>query len=215
MNSLNETSCESWSSFIDGNDECLIEGIDLFDNYMVVTERREGLLQLKVINLKNSESWYIPFNESTYIVNTTANLEMQSNTLRLAYNSMVNPGSAYDYNMDNKTTKILKEKEVIGGYNQNDYFSERLWAESRDGTKIPLSIVYKKGLERNGSNPTLLYAYGSYGYSIDPTFSTNRLSLLDRGFVFVIAHIRGGEEMGREWYENGKLLKKKNTFLTL
>jgi oligopeptidase B len=210
--SINETNSEVWSTFIEGDDECLIEGIDLFDNYMVITERREGLLQLKVINLKDNKSWYIPFNESTYIANTTSNLEMQSNTLRFAYNSMVNPGTVYDYNMDAKTTKILKEKEIVGGYNQNDYHSERLWADSRDGTKIPLSIVYKKGLERNGKNPTLLYAYGSYGYSIDPTFSSNRLSLLDRGFIFVIAHIRGGEEMGRQWYESGKLLKKKNTF---
>tara|TARA_B100001057_G_scaffold431314_1_gene458665 strand:+ start:112 stop:1014 length:903 start_codon:yes stop_codon:yes gene_type:complete len=125
---------------------------------------------------------------------------------------MVNPGTIYDYDMNQKTTKILKEKEIVGGYDKSKYFSERLWAEGRDGTKIPISMVYKKGIKIDGENPTLLYAYGSYGYSIDPTFSSNRLSLLNRGFIFAIAHIRGGEDLGRSWYENGKLLKKKNTF---
>jgi len=125
---------------------------------------------------------------------------------------MVNPGTVFEYNMDSKIAKSLKEKEIVGGYDKNNYKSERLWAEGRDGTKIPISIVYKKGISKNGANPTLLYAYGSYGYSIDPTFSSNRLSLLNRGFIFAIAHIRGGEDLGRNWYENGKLLKKKNTF---
>ena len=125
---------------------------------------------------------------------------------------MINPGTVYEYNMNNHERKVLKEKEVLGGYNKDKYQSDRLWAEARDGTKIPISIVHKKGIELNNSNPTLIYGYGSYGYSIDPSFSSNRLSLLDRGYVFAIAHIRGGEELGREWYEDGKLFNKKNTF---
>ena len=137
---------------------------------------------------------------------------MNTSVLRYSYNSMVNPGTMFEYNMETKESKILKEKEIVGGYNKDNYASEWVWAEGRDGTKIPMSMVYKKGMQKDGKNPTLLYAYGSYGYSIDPTFSSNRLTLLDRGFIFVIAHIRGGEDLGRKWYENGKLLKKKNTF---
>tara|TARA_B100000780_G_scaffold269080_1_gene227583 strand:- start:121 stop:1140 length:1020 start_codon:yes stop_codon:yes gene_type:complete len=164
------------------------------------------------MNFKNDSVHYIPFNEPTYVVGTNSNLVMNTSVLRYSYNSMVNPGTMFEYNMETKKSKILKEKEVVGGYDKTEYNSERIWAEGRDGTKIPMSMVYKKGIKKDGQNPTLLYAYGSYGYSIDPTFSTNRLTLLDRGFIFVIAHIRGGEDMGRKWYENGKLLKKKNTF---
>ena len=208
----NNTSKDNWNTFINGSNEVLIEGIDVFDNFLVITEREKGLLKLKVIDMKSSESHYISFNEQSYVVQTGANLLMNTNKLRFSYNSMVNPGTIYEYDMSDQSSKVLKEKEVIGGYNKQDYISERLWASARDGTKIPISLVYKKGTKKNSSNPTLLYAYGSYGYSIDPTFSTNRLSLLDRGFIFAIAHIRGGEDLGRSWYEDGKLLKKKNTF---
>ena len=208
----NNTSKDHWNTFINGSNEVLIEGIDVFDNFLVITEREKGLLKLKVIDMKSSESHYISFNEQSYVVQTGANLLMNTNKLRFSYNSMVNPGTIYEYDMSDQSSKVLKEKEVIGGYNKEDYISERLWASARDGTKIPISLVYKKGTKKNSSNPTLLYAYGSYGYSIDPTFSTNRLSLLDRGFIFAIAHIRGGEDLGRSWYEDGKLLKKKNTF---
>ena len=208
----NNTSKDNWNTFINGSNEVLIEGIDVFDNFLVITEREKGLLKLKVIDMKSSESHYISFNEQSYVVQTSANLLMNTNKLRFSYNSMVNPGTIYEYDMSDQSSKVLKEKEVIGGYNKQDYISERLWASARDGTKIPISLVYKKGTKKNSSNPTLLYAYGSYGYSIDPTFSTNRLSLLDRGFIFAIAHIRGGEDLGRSWYEDGKLLKKKNTF---
>ena len=208
----NNTSKDNWNTFINGSNEVLIEGIDVFDNFLVITEREKGLLKLKVIDMKSSESHYISFNEQSYVVQTGANLLMNTNKLRFSYNSMVNPGTIYEYDMSDQSSKVLKEKEVIGGYNKEDYISERLWASARDGTKIPISLVYKKGTKKNSSNPTLLYAYGSYGYSIDPTFSTNRLSLLDRGFIFAIAHIRGGEDLGRSWYEDGKLLKKKNTF---
>ena len=197
--------------FITGED-VLIEGLDVFDQFLVVSERKQGLLQLCVMNFKNDSMHYIPFNEPTYVVGTNSNLVMNTSVLRYSYNSMVNPGTMFEYNMETKESKILKEKEIVGGYNKDNYASERVWAEGRDGTKIPMSMVYKKGMQKDGKNPTLLYAYGSYGYSIDPTFSSNRLTLLDRGFIFVIAHIRGGEDLGRMWYENGKLLKKKNTF---
>lgn len=198
--------------FLHGREDVLIEGLDVFDQFLVVSERKQGLLQLCVMNFKNDSMHYIPFNEPTYVVGTNSNLVMNTSVLRYSYNSMVNPGTMFEYNMETKESKILKEKEIVGGYNKDNYASERVWAEGRDGTKIPMSMVYKKGMQKDGKNPTLLYAYGSYGYSIDPTFSSNRLTLLDRGFIFVIAHIRGGEDLGRKWYENGKLLKKKNTF---
>ena len=209
---INNTNKENWNTYIEGNNKVLIEGIDVFQDFLVITERKDGLLHLKVMDLENNKSSYIPFDEPSYVVQTNSNLLMNTNQLRFSYNSMVNPGTIYDYDMKLKTTKTLKEKEIIGGYEKSEYVSERLWAEGRDGAKVPISMVYKKGVKLNGENPTLLYAYGSYGYSIDPTFSSNRLSLLNRGFIFAIAHIRGGEDLGRSWYEDGKLLKKKNTF---
>lgn len=206
------TNKENWKEFISGKEEVLIEGLDVFNDFLVISQRDRGLLQLFVMNLKTKTNHYIPFNEPTYVVGTSSNLMMNTSKLRYSYNSMVNPGTMYEYDMLTKENKVLKVKEIVGGYDQSQYISERIWANGRDGTKIPMSMVYKKGLQKNSENPTLLYAYGSYGYSIDPTFSSNRLSLLNRGFIFVIAHVRGGEDMGRKWYENGKLLKKKNTF---
>jgi oligopeptidase B len=210
--SVNNTGKENWNNYIDGQNDVLIEGLDVFENFIVITERKDGLLHLKVIDLMTNNIFYIPFNEPSYVVQTSTNLITNTNKLRFSYTSLVNPGTIYEYDMLLKTSKVLKEKEIVGGYNKEEYTSERIWADGRDGTKIPISIVYKKGIEKQGNNPTLLYAYGSYGYSIDPTFSSNRLSLLNRGFIFAIAHIRGGEDLGRTWYENGKLLKKKNTF---
>jgi len=206
------TNKENWKEFISGKEEVLIEGLDVFNDFLVISQRDRGLIQLFVMNLKTKTNHYIPFNEPTYVVGTSSNLMMNTSKLRYSYNSMVNPGTMYEYDMLTKENKVLKVKEIVGGYDQSQYISERIWASGRDGTKIPMSMVYKKGLKKNSENPTLLYAYGSYGYSIDPTFSSNRLSLLNRGFIFVIAHVRGGEDMGRKWYENGKLLKKKNTF---
>ena len=206
------TNKENWKEFISGKEEVLIEGLDVFNDFLVISQRDRGLIQLFVMNLKTKTNHYIPFNEPTYVVGTSSNLMMNTSKLRYSYNSMVNPGTMYEYDMLTKENKVLKVKEIVGGYDQSQYISERIWASGRDGTKIPMSMVYKKGLQKNSENPTLLYAYGSYGYSIDPTFSSNRLSLLNRGFIFVIAHVRGGEDMGRKWYENGKLLKKKNTF---
>tara|TARA_B100000524_G_scaffold88067_1_gene41107 strand:+ start:3181 stop:5235 length:2055 start_codon:yes stop_codon:yes gene_type:complete len=209
---LDSTNKENWKEFIAGRENVLIEGLDVFNDFLVISERENGLTNLNVMNLENDSSHYIPFNEPAYVAGTSTNLMMDSNVLRFAYNSMINPGTLYEYNMLSKESKVLKEKEIVGGYNKQEFISERIWATGRDGTKIPMSMVYKKGIKKDGNNPTLLYAYGSYGYSIDPSFSSNRLSLLERGFIFVIAHIRGGEEMGRKWYEDGKLLKKKNTF---
>lgn len=209
---IDSTNKENWKEFISGRDSVLIEGLDVFNDFLVISERENGLTRLNVMNLKDQTNHFIPFKDPAYVVSTTSNLTMDTSVLRYAYNSMTNPGTIFEYDMNSKKSTILKEKEVVGGYNKNDYVAERIWATGRDGTQIPMSMVYKKGIKKDGKNPTLLYAYGSYGYSIDPSFSTNRLSLLNRGFIFVIAHIRGGEEMGRKWYENGKLLKKKNTF---
>ena len=208
----NKTDKKNWKTIIEGRDSTLIEGIDVFQDYMVISERKNGLVNLQVIELKNLKSHYIPFDEPTYVVQTTTNLNLDTKKLRFAYTSMINPGSIYEYDLENGETKTLKTKEVLGGYDANQFISERIWAEVRDGVKVPISVVYKKGIKLDKSNPTLIYAYGSYGYSMDATFSSNRLSLLNRGFVFAIAHIRGGEELGRQWYENGKLLKKKNSF---
>ena len=208
------TGKENWKEFISGREDVLIEGLDVFDQYLVVSERKQGLIQLCVMNLKNNSIHYIPFNEPTYVAGTNSNSVMNTSVLRYSYNSMVNPGTIFEYNMETKESKILKEKEVVGGYDKDNYASKKVWAEGRDGTKIPMSIVYKKGMQKMVKTLHFI-CYGSYGYSIDPTFSSNRLTLLDRGFIFVIAHIRGGEDLGRMWYENGKLLKRKIHFMIL
>lgn len=159
------------------------------------------------------QDYYLPFDNETYTAYTTTNVEFDTENLRYAYNALTTPASVIEFNMKTKTKTILKEQEVLGGkFNKDNYTSERIWATTKDGTKIPMSVVYKKGLKLDGKNPLLQYAYGSYGSTVDPYFSTIRLSLLDRGFIYVITHVRGGEYLGRQWYEDGKLLKKKNTF---
>ncbi len=158
---------------------------------------------------------YIDFGEPAYNAGTGANPEFSSTTLRYHYTSLVTPASVYDYDMVNREKKLMKQQEVMGGYDQSQYTTERLYATAGDGTKIPISLVYKNGLIKDGKAPLLLYAYGSYGISMDASFSSRRLSLLNRGFVFAIAHIRGGQEMGRQWYEDGKMMKKKNTYYRL
>jgi oligopeptidase B len=155
---------------------------------------------------------YLNFGEPAYTIYPSINLDFDTDLLRYGYTSLTTPNSTYDYNMKTQERKLLKQQEVVGGYNPDEYVTERKWATANDGTLIPMSIVYKKGMQKNGNNPTLIYGYGSYGASMDPTFSITRLSLLDRGFVYAIAHIRGGQEMGRQWYEDGKMFKKKNTF---
>ena len=156
--------------------------------------------------------YYINFGEPTYTVETSANPEFDTHLLRYVYTSMTTPASVYQYDMVKKTAELLKRQEIVGGYEPSDYVTERLYAPAKDGIQVPISLVYKKGLVKNGDNPLVLFGYGSYGNSVDAYFSTARLSMLERGFVWAIAHIRGGEEMGRWWYEDGKLLKKKNTF---
>lgn len=210
--SLDKTGVENWKDYIAHRDDVLVEGIDEFKDYIVIEERKEGLVQLRVRNLSDGKEHYIDFGEPAYTAYTSSNPEYNTNVVRYGYTSLTTPSSTYDYNMDSHEKKLMKEREVVGGYNKNDYQTERLYATAKDGTKVPISLVYKKGTKKDGKAPLLLYGYGSYGNSMDASFSSNRLSLLDRGFVYAIAHIRGGQEMGRQWYEDGKLQKKINTF---
>jgi oligopeptidase B len=206
------TSKENWIDLIPHRDDVLIEGIDIFLDFLVISERSNCLNQIKVMPW-NSEAYYLPFEIETYSVSTTTNIDFDTEMLRFSYQSLATPSSLIDFNMRTKEKFVLKEQEVLGGkFDKNNYQEERIWASAKDGKKIPISMVYKKSLQKDGKNPMLLYAYGSYGVTIDPYFSTTRLSLLDRGFIYAIAHIRGGEDLGRNWYEDGKLLKKKNTF---
>lgn len=209
---LDKTSVENWKEVIPNRNDVLLEGIDVFSDYLVVTERKNGLLQIQVRNLKTNDQHYLDFGEPAYTASVGANPEYNTTKLRYNYTSLTTPGSVFDYDMNSKAKQLMKQQEVVGGYNVKDYVTERSYATARDGVKVPVSIVYKKGTKLDGTAPLLLYGYGSYGNSMDASFSSNRLSLLDRGFVYAIAHIRGGQEMGRQWYEDGKLMKKKNTF---
>ncbi|MEX6688014.1 S9 family peptidase [Danxiaibacter flavus] len=209
---LTKTTGENWKEIIPNRTDVLLEGIDVFKDFLVVSERKNGLLQMEIRNLTNNDHHYLDFGEPAYAAYPGANPEYSSTTLRYNYTSLTTPSSVFDYSMTTRDKQLMKQQEVLGGYDKTQYVTERLYATAKDGVKIPVSIVYKKGLTRNGSAPLLLYGYGSYGNSMDATFSSNRLSLLDRGFVYAIAHIRGGQEMGRQWYEDGKLMKKKNTF---
>lgn len=206
------TSRENWKEKIPHRRDTLLQSVEVFDNFLVLEERANANTLMQVINLRTDERHYLDFGEEAYTVYGSVNKEMNTDVLRYGYTSLTTPNSSYDYDMNTRQRKLLKQQEVVGGYNPADYQTERLWATARDGTKVPMSIVYKKGLQKNGANPTMLYGYGSYGASMSPTFSSVRLSLLDRGFVYAIAHIRGGQEMGRQWYEDGKMFKKKNTF---
>jgi len=191
----------------------LLEDVDLFKDYLVVSERVEGLTQLRIMPWDGRPAFNLPFDNKTYTAGTTQNIEFNTSKLRYRYSSLTTPSSVIEYDMNTREQVVLKETEVLGGtFNKDNYVSERLWATAQDGTMIPVSIVYKKGFKKDGSRPLLQYGYGSYGATMDPYFSSTRLSLLDRGFAFAIAHIRGGQYMGRPWYEEGKLLKKKNSF---
>lgn len=207
------TSLNNWKDLIPHRKDVLVEGIEILKDYLVVEERSNGLSKIKVMPWKGKEEYYLPFESETYSAYLTANVDFDTKILRFAYESMKTPASIIDFNLETKTKTVVKEQEVLGGkFDKNNYEEQRVWATAADGTKIPISMVYRKGIKKNGKTPVLLYAYGSYGYSLEPDFDFARLSLLDRGFIYAIAHIRGGEEMGREWYENGKLLKKRNTF---
>ncbi|WP_339751828.1 S9 family peptidase [uncultured Winogradskyella sp.] len=208
-----DTKVEQWSEVIPHRKNVLLENIDIFKAYLVISERSNGLSQIRIKRWDGSEDYYLPFDNETYTCYTGTNVDFDTEILRYGYNALTTPSSAIDFNMRTKTKTILKEQEVLGGkFNKDDYTSERIWATADDGTKIPMSIIYRKDMKKDGSNPLLQYAYGSYGSTVDPYFSTIRLSLLDRGFIYVITHIRGGEYLGRQWYEDGKLLAKKNTF---
>ncbi len=209
---VDQTTKENWTEVIAHRSDVMLEGIDLFSNFMVVDERQDGLNHLRVINMNNGSEHYIDFWEEVYTAGVSYNPEFDTETLRFSYTSLTTPGSVYDYNMITREKELLKQQEVLGDFDPENYEAKRIYATASDGKKIPVSVVYRKGLEMNGENPTLIYGYGSYGATMDPRFSSVRLSLLDRGFVYAIAHIRGSQIYGREWYEDGKLLKKMNTF---
>jgi oligopeptidase B len=209
----NKTSKDNWTEVIAHRPSTLLEGIEIFKDYLVVEERTNGLNQIQVRRWDGSGDYYMEFQDPAYTAYVSANPEFDTEVLRYGYTSMTTPNSVYDFNMASKERELLKQQKVLGGeFSPDNYDSERFFVKADDGAEVPLTIVYRKGFKKDGNSPILLYAYGSYGNSIDPYFSSVRLSLLDRGFAFAIAHIRGGQEMGRSWYEDGKLLKKKNTF---
>ncbi len=206
------TSKQNWKEVVPHRNDVFLSDIDVFSKYLVISERKDGLPQIRIINQNNGDEHYLDFGEEVYSAYTSVNLSFDTNLLRYQFSSLITPSSTYDYNMDSRKSILLKQSEVVGGYDSNKYQSERLYATARDGKRVPISIVYKKGFKKNGKSNLLLYAYGSYGSTIDPSFNSNRLSLLDRGFVYAIAHIRGSQTYGREWYEDGKMFNKLNTF---
>lgn len=209
----NKTSQENWIDYIPHRENVLLEDIEIFKDYLVISERENGLSKIKISRWDGSNSYYLPFDNETYSAYTSVNVDFDTQILRYGYNSFTTPSSIIDFNMETKEKEVKKEQEVLGGqFDKNNYTSERIWATARDGEKVAVSLVYRKDTKLNENTPLLQYAYGSYGYTMSDGFSTTRLSLLDRGFVFAIAHIRGSEYLGRQWYENGKLYKKMNTF---
>jgi oligopeptidase B len=202
---------EHWREIIPHREDVYLGDFELFKDFLVIEERARGLTQIRVRPWSGGDH-YLGFDEPAYRAHVGTNLEFDTTTLRFEYTSMKTPLSIYDYDMNSRQRRLMKREEVLGGFDGANYVTERLHATASDGVKIPLSILYRKGLERNGRNPLLLYGYGSYGVSIDAAFMSPRLSLVDRGFVFAIAHIRGGQELGRQWYDDGKLLRKRNSF---
>ena len=211
--SVELTEKEHWTEVVAHREQVMIEGFSIFDKFFVIEEREGGLVNIRVMTWDGATDYYIDFGEPAYTAGVGGNPDFDATTLRYVYTSMTTPSSVFEFDMVNRTKTLLKQQEVVGGYNPTDYVTERLMAPSHDGVLVPVSVVYKKGMAMDGNHPLVLYGYGSYGSSMDAYFSVARLSLLDRGFVWAIAHIRGGEEMGRQWYENGKMLNKKNTFL--
>lgn len=209
---LDKTGVDNWKDFIPHRSDVLMQSISAFKNYLVFGERQNGLSQLVIYDRKTGKKEFLKFDEPAYTVYSSDNPEYNTDNFRFGYTSMVTPSSQFEQDLKTGKRTLLKQQEVLGGYDKNNYVTERLFATAKDGTKIPISIVYKKGYKKDGNSPLLLYAYGSYGSSMDVTFSSTRLSLLNRDFAFAIAHIRGGQEMGRQWYEDGKMMKKKNTF---
>ncbi|AIZ42568.1 S9 family peptidase [Cellulophaga baltica] len=207
------TSSASWEDFIPHRKDVLLEDIEIFKDFYVISERENGLAKIKIVRWDSGESYFLPFEDETYTAYVGTNPDFDTEIVRYGYNSLTTPSSIIDFNMRTQEKDIKKEQEVLGGkFLKENYTSERIWATARDGVKIPMSVVYHKDTKLDGSSPLLQYGYGSYGYTLDPNFSTVRLSLLDRGFIYVIAHVRGSEYLGRQWYEDGKLLKKQNSF---
>jgi len=204
---------KNWKEFIAHDPNVKIEGLDVFAGYLAMEVRSNGLQEIRIKDLATGKMQSVAFPEPVYTVYTSNNADYEATKLRYAYMSLNRPASTYDYDMTTGKSALLKQQEIPSGFNPDDYEVKRLWATSHDGVKVPMAIVYKKGLQLNGDNPTLLYSYGSYGASTDPYFNSRVFSLINRGFVYAIAQIRGGSEMGEIWYEDGKLMKKKNTFL--
>jgi oligopeptidase B len=202
----------NWKEVIPHREDVFLEGVDVFKHYLAIEERRKGLTEIAIRGWEEDSTHYIEFDEEVYAAGISNNPEYDSDELRYSYSSMTTPHTTYDYNMQNHEKKLKKQEEVKGDFDSDDYEVKRLWADADDGNEIPMSVVYRKGIELDGKNPVLLYGYGSYGATIEPRFSSTRISLLDRGFVYAIAHIRGSQYLGREWYEDGKLLNKRNTF---
>ena len=209
---VKSTAKEAWVEVVPHREDVLLEDVDLFKDHMVSSERKDGLTRLRVRKLSTGAEHPISFNDPAYVAYTGVNPEFDSDKLRYGYTSLTTPNGVYEHNMDTAKDTLLKQQEVVGTFHASDYVSERVWAPARDGKRVPVSIVYRKGTRIDGPSPMLLYGYGSYGHSMDPNFSSARLSLLDRGFVFALAHIRGGEELGRAWYDDGKMEHKMNTF---
>jgi oligopeptidase B len=205
-------SIENWKEVIPHREDVMLVYIDIFNDYLVLTENHRGIYKIRIKNWITGEDNYIPFEEETYDAGTYINPDFNTKALRYMYSSLRIPYSIYEYNMETREQRLLKRKEVLGGYDPSQYESERLWAVAGDSTKVPISIVYKKGLQKNGENPVYIEGYGAYGSNSYPDFLSWRLNLLDRGFIYAIAHVRGGSDLGKQWYYDGKLLKKKNTF---
>ena len=209
---VDRTTIENWVEVIPHREDVLLQGFEIFKDFLVLSEKEKGLSQLRIIDWKEREEHYIEFDDEAYDAWISMNPDFESQLLRYGYTSLTTPGSTYDYNMVTREKILLKQQEVIGDFDPANYQSKRFYCKAPDGVEVPVSIVFRKGIEKNGNNPLWITGYGSYGSSYDPYFSSVRLSLLDRGFIFAIAHVRGGEELGRQWYDDGKLLNKKNTF---
>jgi len=202
----------NWVDWLPHRDSVFVEGVDAFKNFVVVSERSGGLRRLRVADLKNNKTHYVTFPEKAYGVFPAGNPEFNTQTYRFNYSSLVTPNSVYDYDLVTRKRELKKRQEIPSGYDANSYEVQRFMAPARDGVSVPVSVLLRKGTKLDGSHPLLLYAYGSYGFTLEPTFNSSVLSMVDRGFIYAIAHIRGGQEMGRRWYDDGKMLNKKNTF---
>jgi oligopeptidase B len=209
---ITDPSRENWREIIPHRESVYIEDAEAYENHLVMFEREDGLNNVRIVDFRSGSDHYIEFPETNYVVRSGRNPEFRTTKFRFVYTSLVTPESIYEYNMDTRERRLLKQESVLGGYDPGNYVTERIYATAEDGVLVPISMVYRKGLRKDSSNPVVLHGYGAYGESVEPEFESPRLSLLDRGFIYAIAHVRGGSEFGRQWYEDGRLLNKKNTF---